>query len=120
MTTASSAKAIPFRYNRHLQALCAVFAVVFAWSAYRPIMVEDWWLENGLVFLAVGFLIATYRWMVFSELSYLLILVFLSLHEWGAHYRYALDPLGEWTRHVFHTTRNDYDRLVHFSFGALL
>ena len=29
-------------------------------------------------------------------------------------------PMGEWMRHVFHTTRNDYDRVVHFAFGALL
>jgi putative membrane protein len=120
MTTASNAKAIPFRYNRQLQILCALFALVFAVSAYRPIMREDWWVENGLVFLFVGALIATYRRMPFSELSYLLIFFYLSLHEWGAHHKYADVPMGEWMRHLFHTTRNDYDRVVHFAFGALL
>jgi putative membrane protein len=120
MTTASNAKAIPFRFNRHLHILCGLFAIVFAVSAYRPIMREDWWVENGLVFLFVGALIVGYRWLPFSELSYLLIFLYLSMHEWGAHHKYADVPLGDWIRHVFHTTRNDYERVVHFAFGALL
>jgi putative membrane protein len=120
MTTASNAKAVPFRYNRQLHILCALFAVVFLASAIRPIMPEDWWVENGLVFICVGLLIVTYRWLVFSELSYLLIFVFLCMHEWGAHHRYANVPVGEWAKAVFHTLRNDYDRVVHFAFGLLL
>ena len=120
MTTASSAKSIPFRFNRQLQVLCGLFAIVWLVSAYHPIMAEDWWLENGLVFVFVGALIAGYRWMPFSELSYLMIFVYLCLHEWGAHHKYADVPIGEWVKHVFHTTRNDYDRVVHFAFGLLL
>src|SRR4051794_33226812 len=120
MTTASTAKATPFRYNRTLHALCGLFAVVFLLSAFRPIMPEDWWVENGLVFIGVGVLIVSYRWLVLSELSYVLLFVFLCMHEWGAHHRYANVPVGEWVRQVFHTTRNDYDRVVHFAFGLLL
>ena len=120
MTTASSAKAVPFRYNRFLQVLCGLFLVVFALSAIHPIMLADWWLENLLVFLLVGVLIWTYPKMAFSELSYLLVFVYLCLHEWGAHYKYAIVPFGEWMKQVFHTVRNDYDRVVHFSFGLLL
>ena len=77
MTTASNAKAIPFRFNRQLQILCGLFAIVFLASAIHPIMPEDWWVENGLVFVCVGLLIVTYRWLVFSELSYILIFLFL-------------------------------------------
>jgi putative membrane protein len=120
MTTASNAKALPFRYNRLLHILCGVFLVVFAVSAYRPVMAEDWWLENGLVFAFVGVLIATYRWMPLSDLSYILICLYLALHEWGAHHMYANVPAGEWIKQTFHTTRNDYDRVVHFAFGLLL
>jgi putative membrane protein len=119
-TTASTAQPTPFREYRFLQALCAVFAVVFIVSAIKPIMPEDWWLENGLVFLFVAILIATYRRLQFSALSYLLICLYLSLHEWGAHYKYAIVPFGEWMRQVMHTVRNDYDRVVHFAFGLLL
>ena len=120
MTTASDAKSVPFRYNRLLQSLCVGFLIVFAISAYRPVMAEDWWLENGLVFGFVALLIATYRWMPLSDLSYLLICFYLSLHEWGAHHVYANVPAGEWIKEVFHTMRNDYDRVVHFAFGLLL
>ena len=120
MTTASNAKAIPFRFNRHLHFLCGLFAIVWLASAIDPIMPEDWWVENGLVFVCLGLLIASYRWLVFSELSYVLIFVFLCMHEWGAHHRYANVPIGEWVRHIFHTTRNDYDRVVHFAFGLLI
>ncbi len=120
MTTASMAKPVPFRHYRLPHILAVLFVVVFALSAWHPVLVVDWWLENLLVFVAVGFLIGTYRWMPFSELSYLLIFAFLCLHEWGAHTRYAFVPAGEWMRAVFHTTRNDYDRVVHFAFGLFL
>jgi putative membrane protein len=120
MTTASNAKAVPFRHNRLLHLLCGIFLVVFAVSAWRPVMAEDWWLENGLVFLFVGGLIATYRWMPLSDLSYVLICCYLALHEWGAHHMYANVPAGEWIKQAFHTLRNDYDRVVHFAFGLLL
>ena len=73
MTTASNAKAIPFRFNRQLHILCGCSRSFLLVPRIRPIMREDWWVENGLVFLFVGALIATYRRMPFSELSYLLI-----------------------------------------------
>ena len=120
MTTASIAKPIAFRHYRFPHILGGLFAIVWIVSAINPLMMTDWLLENLLVFLFVGFLIGTYKRLPLSELSYLLIFVYLCLHEWGAHYKYALVPFGEWMRQVFHTTRNDYDRVVHFAFGALL
>jgi len=120
MTTASTAKPVPFRYHAFLHRLALLFAVVFAVSAYHPVMAADWWLENLLVFFFVGLLIFTYRWLPFSELSYLLICVYLCMHEWGAHHKYANVPVGEWMKYTFHTVRNDYDRVVHFTFGLML
>jgi putative membrane protein len=120
MTTASVAQPVAFREYRMPRVLFVLFAVVWVISAIHPVMVADWWLENLLVFLAVGMLVATYRWLPFSELSYLLIFVYLAMHEWGAHHMYANVPIGEWVRLTFHTVRNDYDRVVHFAFGALL
>ena len=121
MTTASSpAQAVPFRSHRFLHVLCALFLIVWIASAIRPVMMVDWALENLLVFAFVGFLIVSYRRVPLSELSYLLIFVYLCLHEWGAHHKYANVPIGEWMKQVFHTVRNDYDRVVHLSFGLLL
>ncbi len=38
----------------------------------------------------------------------------------GAHYRYGIDPLGEWMKQFQATSRNQFDRWVHFSFGLLM
>ncbi len=34
--------------------------------------------------------------------------------------KYSAAVPGEWMKTIFHTERNHYDRLVHFSFGLLL
>lgn len=86
----------------------------------HPVDRRDWLLENSLVFFIVALLAATFRRWPLSNLSYLLIAVFLALHEVGAHYSYEDVPLGFWMRHVLGTTRNPYDRLTHFAFGLLM
>jgi putative membrane protein len=120
LTTASSAPFRPFRENHFLHLLCLAMAVVIVITGYRPEKVFDWWLENAtaLTFLAV--LALTYRRLPLSDLSYLLIFVYLSMHEWGAEYKYSDVPLGEWMKPWLHTTRNHYDRVMHFSYGLLL
>ena len=89
-------------------------------TAATPEKAIDWWMEStdALVFLVV--LVFTYRRLSLSEASYLLILVFLTLHEWGAQYKYATVPLGEWMKPLLGTTRNHFDRVMHFNYGFLL
>jgi len=120
VTTASKASFISFWDNRLLHVLCLAMAVVIVVTGYRPERVFDWWLENAaaLTFLAV--LGTTYRRLPLSDLSYLLIFVYLSMHEWGAEYKYSDVPLGEWMKPWLGTTRNHYDRVMHFSYGLLL
>src|SRR5438067_2445028 len=50
----------------------------------------------------------------------ILIAVYLILHAVGAHYTYALTPLGEWLKKTFDFSRNHFDRIIHFSFGLLM
>ena len=97
-----------------------LFSSVWIVSAVKPEIPEDWFLENLLVFFLVALLATSYQWLTFSDWSYLFILVFLCLHECGAHYQYSGAVPGEWMKSIFHTERNHYDRLVHFSFGLLL
>jgi putative membrane protein len=97
-----------------------MFPGVLAVSAVKPEIPEDWLLENLLVFFLIALLSASYRWLTLSDCSYLLIFVFLCLHECGAHYQYSDAVPGEWMKLIVHTERNHYDRLVHFSFGLLL
>ena len=94
-------------------------AAAIAISAFRPESVYDWFLENTLVFVLLAALVVTYRRLTLSHFSYLLLLIFLSVHEWGAHYKYSDVPLGEWMKPWLHTHRNDYDRVIHFSYGLL-
>ncbi len=120
MTTASTAGSPAFRDNRFFQWIClGVFAVV-AINAYHPEKVFDFALENGCVTVVLLLIFGSYRWMPFSDLSYLLMLIYLGLHEYGAHYKYSDVPIGEWLKPILHTTRNHYDRIAHFSFGFLL
>jgi putative membrane protein len=120
LTTASTATPLSFRENRFLHWMCIGMALAFGLAAFRPDTYFDWALENSLFFVTVAVLALTYRRFVFSDLSYLLIAIYLSIHEFGAHYKYSDVPLGEWLKPILHTTRNHYDRIAHFSFGFLI
>ncbi|HEU4429136.1 MAG TPA: DUF2238 domain-containing protein, partial [Myxococcota bacterium] len=100
--------------------VAAGYALVLAWSAVAPRDPLAWWLEMSLAFVFIAVLIATHRRFVFSNLSYALIAVFLSLHTYGAHYTYSESAFGDWLKGALELERNHYDRVVHFGFGALL
>jgi putative membrane protein len=98
-----------------------VWYVVF-WSvlAVSPVDRKDWLLENLLALSTVVLLVATYRRFQFSNLAYVLITAFLTLHAIGAHYTYAEVPFGYWLQDLLGLSRNPFDRLVHFAYGFLL
>ena len=99
-----------------------VLWLILIWivTAIGPSYPRDWLLENLLVFSWTFLLAITYRRFQFSNLSYALLILFLSLHLIGAHYTYAETPVGFWLQDWFGFERNHYDRIVHFSFGLLL
>jgi putative membrane protein len=96
------------------------YGVLWVWLAIEPVNRRDWLLENVLALTAVVLLLLTYRRFRFSSLSYCLIALFLALHAVGAHYTYAEVPFGFWLKDAFGLSRNPFDRIVHFAFGALL
>jgi len=109
-----------FRSNRVLQGLVLWLVVLWIITAINPLFPRDWLLENVLVFIYSALLVITYRRFTFSNLSYGLFVIFLSLHLMGAHYTYAETPFGFWLQDLFDLERNHYDRIVHFSFGLLI
>lgn len=120
MTNPEAVFRIPrFRDNRPLHGLMLWLAGLWVVTAIAPFDRHDWLLENLLVFLYSGLLAVTYRRFAFSNLSYTLFVVFLSLHLVGAHYTYAETPIGFWLQDWFGFERNHYDRIVHFGFGLL-
>ena len=114
--------------RRHLFTLAAVFAVIWIALAINPHDRADWALENALVLAFGGALFFTRRWFVFSRVSYTLIFLYLCLHAIGAHYTYSLVPYDDWWRALTGRSlnsllgweRNNFDRVVHFSYGLLL
>ncbi len=96
------------------------YSLLWIWLAIEPVNRRDWLLENLLALTGVAVLILTYRRFRFSNVSYCLIALFLTLHAIGAHYTYAEVPFGFWLKDAFALSRNPFDRLVHFSFGLLL
>lgn len=80
----------------------------------------NWIIENTLTVLSLIFLFSTYQSFRFNSFSYLLLCLFLCMHVYGSKYSYAANPLGFYFQELFNSPRNQYDRVVHFSFGLLL
>jgi putative membrane protein len=110
---------LPFRKNHLLQGLLFWLLALWVLTAIAPFHRQDWLIENLLVFIFAGLLIATYHQFTFTNLSYILFGAFLSLHLIGAHYTYSEVPFGFWMQETFNFSRNHFDRIVHFSYGLL-
>ena len=119
-TIAISKDRVPFKKNIWLFAFIAVFAFVWSNSLIGTTDMANWLLENSLSFIFVAFIIISYKKHQFSDLSYLLICIYLCLHVYGSKHTYAENPFGYWLKDAFNMSRNHYDRIVHFSFGFLL
>ena len=109
-----------FNNNRMLQLMVVWLVGLWLAMAIEPFNRFDWLLENILVIVYGALLVATYRVFTFSNLSYGLFTLFISLHLVGAHYTYSETPLGFWLQDWFGFSRNHYDRIVHFAFGLLM
>jgi putative membrane protein len=94
--------------------------LLWGWLAIEPVDRGDWLLENVLAIALVVALVLSIRRFQFSDLSYVFLTLFLTLHAVGAHYTYAKVPFGFWLQDVFDLSRNPFDRIVHFGYGLLL
>jgi putative membrane protein len=114
--------------RRYTLVLSAIFAVVWLALAIHPLDRGTWLLESALSVVAVAVLIALYRPLPFSRVSYTLIFLFLCIHTIGAHYTYSEVPYDAWFERLTGGTlnelvgwqRNNFDRVVHFAYGLLL
>lgn len=119
---------MPLSHRKYRAILVALFALWWIVLAIQPKHRGDWLLENILALAAVAFLVGFHRWLMFSRLSYTLIFAFLCLHILGAHYTYSEVPYDQWWQALTGRTfndligwqRNNFDRVVHFSYGLLL
>ncbi len=115
-------------YRRYVSALILVYLVLWTALAIAPYDRHDWLLENALVLTFGVALWASRKAFVFSRISYTLIFAFLCLHGVGSHYTYSEVPYeaawqsltGQSFNALFGWQRNNFDRVVHFSYGLLL
>jgi len=119
-TLAISANRTPFKQNPWLWIFLTSFATIWISTLVGTNDLNNWLLENTLTVIFFLFLLFSYKKYQFSDLSYLLITVYLCLHVYGAKYTYAENPFGYWLKDYIGWERNHYDRIVHFSFGFLL
>ncbi len=116
------------KYYRHLLWLGGGFGVLTVILGIAPWHRQDWILENALVAAALLVLLAIYRYLPFSRLSWTLVFLFLGLHEVGAHYTYSEVPYQVWWQQLTGAApaelaaggRNHFDRAIHFCYGFLL
>lgn len=107
--------------------LLILFIVEWLLLAIKPYYRSDWLLENVLVIIYFPVMMVLRKKVTFSNLSYLLMFIFMALHAIGAHYTYAEVPYDQWFKAISGNTlngligfeRNHFDRLVHFLYGLL-
>lgn len=112
----------------YLTTLALVYSVLWVALAIAPLHRSDWVLENVLVLLGIAVLVFTAKAFPLSRISYTTLFVFFCLHTIGSHYTYAEVPYDAFARQwlgfsidqLFGWERNNFDRVVHFSYGLLL
>ncbi len=115
-------------HRRFAVTLALIFLTVASALAIAPYDRHGWLLENVLTVIFATVLIASYRQLPLSRISYGLIFLFLCLHQIGAHYTYSKVPYDAWAvaltggslNELLGWDRNHFDRLTHFSYGLLL
>ena len=88
-TIAISDDRVPFQKNYWLWLFIIVFTGVWISTFTGTTDLNNWILENTLTVLFLTFLIVTFRRFQFSDLTYLLICIYLCLHVYGSKYTYA-------------------------------
>jgi putative membrane protein len=113
--------------RRHWWALAAFGALVVA-TWWKPLWPGEQALHTSLTVVGLIALAWVQRRRPLPLGSWLLVLLFLSLHTIAARWLYSAVPYDDWSNalfgfrlsDVFSWHRNHFDRLVHFTYGVCL
>jgi putative membrane protein len=102
-----------------------VFLTVLAATWWRPLHPVEQALHHSLTVVGLVALVLVQRRRPLPYPSFLLILIFLALHSVAARWIYSFVPYDDWTdmlfgvrlNELFGWHRNNFDRLVHLSYG---
>ena len=103
--------------DRRLLWFCCLLMPVMVWSLIRPHDYFTWVLEVTPALVGVPLMIVVQKRFPLSSLLLVLLWLHCVVLIVGGHYTYALVPLGEWAKDWFSWTRNNYDKLGHFTQG---
>ena len=95
----------------------AIFFAVLTWSATNPKDFPTWILEVAPAIIGFGILAWTYKSFPLTPLVYILILFHCVVLMVGGHYTYAEVPLFDTIAEFFDSSRNNYDKVGHFTQG---
>ena len=93
------------------------FFGVLLWSVIEPKDLNTWFLEVFPALIGFGVLAWTYKSFPLTPLLYTLILFHSIILMVGGHYTYAEVPLFDTLKEMFDMSRNNYDKVGHFTQG---
>ncbi len=94
-----------------------IFFASLIWSGINPKEQFTWFLEVFPAIIGFVILAFTYKSFPLTPLLYVLILFHAIVLMIGGHYTYAEVPLFDWLKESFDMSRNNYDKVGHFTQG---
>ena len=104
--------------------LIVLFGII---TCIHPVFPNEQFLQHVGTFLLLLIPVIDIKSNRLSMNAFICVSLFIIIHILGARYIYSFVPYNDWFKMVFHidlntifhTTRNHYDRFVHFFFGLL-
>jgi putative membrane protein len=102
---------------KYIYTLLLVFTLTLLWTIINPKEGFTCFLEIIPAILGVLILALTFKRFRFTNFTYTLILIHCIILFIGGHYTYAEVPLFDYIKEVFNQSRNNYDKVGHFTQG---
>jgi putative membrane protein len=103
--------------NEKIHPLIILYVIGLTISAIQPHDYFTWLLEIFPAIIGLIILILTFKKFTFTYLTYVFILIHCYVLFIGGHYTYAEVPLFDWIKETFEQSRNNYDKVGHFTQG---
>ena len=97
--------------------MLVVFFGTMIWTIINPKEGFTCFLEILPAIIGLLVLALTFKKFRFTNFTYFFILIHCIILFIGGHYTYAEVPLFDWIKEVFDQSRNNYDKVGHFTQG---
>lgn len=102
---------------KYIYILLTIFGANLLWSIINPKEGFTCFLEIIPAIIGLLILALTFKKFRFTNFTYTLILIHCIILFIGGHYTYAEVPFFDYIKEVFHQSRNNYDKVGHFTQG---